>query len=62
MLQTKEDLALAVLKHMRAAQRNLARGFCDPKNIENLVALENVLKLVVKFENTLLTELCDDLD
>lgn len=61
-MQTKEDLTLAVLAHMRTAQRNLARGFCDPKNIENLVVFENVLKLIVTFENTLMDKLCDDLD
>lgn len=44
MMQTKEDITLAVLKHMRTAQRNLARGFCDHKNIENLKMFSNLLK------------------
>ena len=59
-MQTRDDLALTVLTHMRTAERNLAKGFCDRKNIEILIVLERVLKLVVEFENTLRSD--DDID
>jgi hypothetical protein len=58
-MQTRDGLTLAVLTHMRTAERNLAKGFCDRKNIEILIVLERVLKLVVEFEKTLLI---DDID
>ena len=58
-MQTRDDLAVAFRSHMRIAHHNIARGFCDRKNIEVLTVLERVLKLVVDFEKTLLT---DDID